>query len=208
VDELLGRSQLALRLSSTVKDSQNPSQSAIRYGDPYPTDWARGYELRYGAYYPCIAKDTGRGCGSEVYVRGPLSELAAGTVRPRLSRPQALVIDGRDAMTVDEVGQSPTVHWQAPASGEVSTYLLSLIQLVPQPSGSPIDEPAGLFITSKNEVTMLPGVLKPGSRYYFKLRALSGLDTDPTTAPVRASLRQTPGESTVWSPPFTVTAAR
>ena len=207
VDDLLGYSQLAFRLSSTVKESQNPSLNAIRYGDPYPTAWGRGYELRYGAYHPCTAKDTGSGCGSNVYVRGPLSELATGLVRPRLPRPQALVIDGKDAMTVDEVGQSPTVRWQAPASGEVSTYLLSLIQLVQSHNGSHSEEPPGLFITPKSEVTVLPGVLQPGSRYYFKLRAVSGLDTDPATAPVRAWLRQTPGESTVWSQPFTVTAA-
>ena len=74
-------------------------------------------------------------------------------------------------------------------------------------NGSHSEEPVGLFITPKSEVTVLPGVLQPGSRYYFKLRAVSGLDTDPATAPVRAWLRQTPGESTVWSQPFTVTAA-
>lgn len=208
VDEILGRSQTALRLSAAVQESQNPSLTAIRYGDPYPSDWARGYELRYGASYPCTAQDTGSGCGGNVYARGPLSELAAGTLRPRLSRPQGLAIDGKDAMTVgDEVGQSPTVRWQAPASGEVSTYLLSLIHLVPQKNNSPTEEPAGLFITSKNEVTVLPGVLQPGERYYFKLRALSGLDIDAAVAPVRASLRKTPAETTVRSQSFTVTAS-
>jgi hypothetical protein len=209
VDDTLGRSQIVLRLGGAVQEAQNPSTSAIGYGDPYSTDWARGYELRYGAYYPCTAQDSGSGCGGTVYVRGPLSELASGTVRPRLSRPQALAIDGKDAMTVgDAVGQSPTVRWQAPASGEVSTYMLSLIHLVPPVNGSLSEESVGLFITPKNEVTVLPGVLQPGERYYFKLRALGGLDTDAAVAPVRASLRQPPAEATVWSKPFTVTAAR
>lgn len=209
VDETLGRSQSALRLTGDVKESQNPSTSAIRYGDPYPPDWARGYELRYGGYYPCTAQDSGTRCGSQVYVRGPLSELASGTVRPRLSRPPALAIDGKDAMTVgDEVGQSPTVRWQAPASGAVSTYMLSLIHVVPPGSDGVAEQPVALFITTSTAVTVPPGLLQPGERYYFKLRALGGLDSDAAVAPMRAALHLPPAEATVWSRSFTVTAAR
>lgn len=197
-----------VRLSSTVEDSQNPDTSVIRYGDPYPPDAPRIYELRYGAYYPCTAQDKESRCGSQVYVRGPLSELAAATVRPRLSRPQALSIDGNDAMTTTEVGPNPTVRWQVPESGQVSTYVLTLIRIVPQPSGTPTEERAGMFITAKNEVTLLPGALKPGGRYYFKLRAFGGLGIDATVAPVRASLQNPPAESTIWSAPFTVNAVR
>lgn len=205
--ETLGRPEFALRLSGQFDQTQDPSMSGIRYSDPHRSDWTRIYELRYGASYPCTAQDTGRGCGGSIYARGPLSELATGTAQPRLSLPQGLAIDGRDAMTLEvESSQSPKVRWQAPVSGQVSAYLLSLIHLVP--SGSPDEEDAALFITTKNELTLPPGVLQPGERYYFKLRALGGLDIDATAAPRRASLRKPAAESATRTKPFTVTATR
>lgn len=200
-----GRPEVALRLSGRVSETEGPSASGIRYGDPHPAGWARRYELRYSASHPCSGQASGSTCGGSLVARGPLSELAAGTVQPRVSRPQGLQLDGKDATAPDtEVGPDPTLRWQAPTSGPVSAYLLSLIRLVTDPDGSTREEAAGLFITPRTELTLLPGVLQPGGRYLFKLRALSGLDLDATTAPRRASLRQPPDETWLWSAAFRV----
>ena len=188
----VGTQEWLVRLINQATPGGDPSASELPYVDPYPTSWSRRYELRYlkQTSYPVEGTPDQASCRSGLDLFGPASDLRQAPLRPSLSLPQGLSIDGRTAMVSrDGAALSPTVTWQPPALGTVSFYVLRIVRLENEPEWPTPTIVAGSFLTPKTEVTIPPGVLKSGTQYYLELIAVTGLDGDALTAPRTAFAR-------------------
>lgn len=188
----VGVAEKLLRLANVATPGGDPSASGLSYVDPYPAAWSRRFELRYlnTKDYPVEGTSVRKSCSSGLVRFGTASELQRGPLRPILSLPQSVAIDGSPAMVArDRVALSPTITWQAPALGTVSFYALQLVRLVDDPERETPAIVAGTFLTSRTEVTIPPGVLQAGMRYYLELTAVTGLGSDALIAPRSALAR-------------------
>lgn len=185
-DTPVGVEEKLLRISNVATPGGDPSASGVSYVDPYPASWSRRFELHYlnTKEYPVEGTSVRKSCNSGLIRFGTASELQRAPLRPILSLPQAVAIDGSPAMVArDRVALSPTITWQAPALGTVSFYVLRLVHLVEDLESEAPTIVAGSFLTPRTEVTIPPGVLQPGMRYYLELIAVTGLGSDALTAP-------------------------
>lgn len=180
-------------LSAFPKDpARDANLSGISYADPHPDSPMRRYVLSFmsGRTYAVPGDSTLRAsCGTGLRLVGDASALANSTLRPRLSLPQALEIDGTSAMNdLANVSRSPTVRWQPPRLGQVSFYMLKLYRIAKLPDRGTPEISAGTFITTQTQITLPEGVLQPGVPHFLDLIAVSATDLDAKTAPRRASL--------------------
>jgi hypothetical protein len=192
----LPKEPLAPRRSLLRASAQFPARDAdlsgLAYNDPYPASYSRLYTLSYigGRDYP-VPGDTAlrASCGTGFRLVGDAGALTRDVLRPRLSLPQALEIDGQSAMQENaQVSSSPTIRWQSPRLGAVSFYMLRLVRIAKLPDRSTPENTVGNFLTTETELKIPEGVLKTGEQYFLELIAFSGSDIDATTAPRRAAL--------------------
>lgn len=175
----------------------------LPYGDPAPGAWARRYWAKSRAGRRYHLPGTAR---AEVYCEGgaersgPLDELAAGPIGPRLWPPRALQVDGQGALGAAlTAGAAPTVRWRPPALGDVSFYRLELRRLVQTPEGYGEARLAATFLTTETEVRVPPGELRPGEIYLLALTAYGGVLEDVTRAPRLAALATPPAAAQLCS---------
>ena len=192
-DALPGDRNLLLKISNVTAPAGDPSANRLRYMDPYPASWSRRYELQYLSIteYRVDGTHSIASCRAGLDLFGAASELSQGPLRPNLSLPQMLAIDGSTAMVGrDDVELAPTITWKPPAIGEASVYLLRIVQLVKEPEREYHDILAGSFLTSQTEARIPAGVLQPGGQYYLELIAVAGLGSDALTTPRAAVARR------------------
>jgi hypothetical protein len=107
----------------------------------------------------------------------PVEELRTGTHVPRLTPPQAFKIDGKDGFTDLSIKETPELTWDAPATGTARGYYVDIFKIADGPS---FEFQARLRLKER-KVTVPPGILISGSRYFMRLRAVNaGADVDKT----------------------------
>lgn len=168
--------------------------SGLAYHDTAPASYTRRYQLTFmgGRNYP-VPNETvvQANCGTGFRLVGEVGTLAQGMVRPRISLPQGLVVDGQDAQTEGlRLSKTPTVRWRAPRIGQPAFYMLHVIRIATLPNRGTSTNTAARFVTTDAEVKIPEGVLLPGAQYFFEVIAFAGSDIDPKTAPRRASLQE------------------
>lgn len=191
-DALAGEKNLLVKISSWSTAVGDPSAGRLSYVDPYPASWSRRYQLEYlgDVEYSVDGTKGTATCRAGLTLRGEASELGRGPLRPNLSLPQGLTLDGSSAMVGrDGVALTPTISWQPPQIGDSPLYLLRIVQLVQRTERGYHDQLAGSFLTSRTEVRIPEGVLKPAGQYYLELIAVGGLGSDALTRPRAAVAR-------------------
>jgi hypothetical protein len=125
----------------------------LTYGALFPA----GTPLRasFATRYSVPATTT----GGEVDVSVPLGAAAPATLRPIVSVPRDVRVNGQPAQAgITGAGQSPTLSWTAPALGAPGAYTLWV-------SGPPAAPTPGLrIVTRATQVTIPPGLLDDGPR--------------------------------------------
>ena len=90
------------------------------------------------------------------------------------------------------VGTTPTIRWDAPATGTPTSYRLRLLRAdaTPTPPGSPGWYEAAVFLLPDDvtSLTIPPGVLADGNTYVATLQALALAGEDVRTQPQRSSV--------------------
>lgn len=186
-------------LRAFAKDpARDANLSGISYADPYPDSHTRRYMLSFmsGRDYAIPGESVLRAsCGTGLRLVGDASALANNTLRPRLSLPQALEIDGTSAMKDRaDVSPTPTVRWQPPRLGQVSFYMLKLYRIVKLPDRGRPEVLAGTFLTTQTQITLPEGVLQPGAPHFLELTAVSAPTSTPR--PPRSAQRSLSAQST------------
>ena len=186
-DYMPGDKNLLVKVSNGSTAVGDPSAGRLSYVDPYPASWSRRYQLTYMNFVDYLVDGTTGGtatCRAGLTLFGTASELGHGPLRPNLSLPQQLAMDGSSAMVGrEDVALTPTITWQPPQIGESVLYLLRIMQVVKMSERGYRDQLAGSFLTPKTEAKIPEGVLKPAGQYYLELIAVGGLGEDAMTRP-------------------------
>ncbi|HEX8824351.1 MAG TPA: hypothetical protein VF794_30800 [Archangium sp.] len=155
--------------------SRDPQTTLVRrfsYGNPY-TGWEPVGEFISSYSFTLTNHDGSRiGRTSEQFtVNGPLSELTSTAIRPRVSLPRDFKVDGVPAATPRLMGTTtPTVTWEPPTLGSVTSYTLQVLRLLDE--SNTLTNVARIYTSSAaRAVSLPPGLLTPGNTYALRLTA-------------------------------------
>lgn len=83
------------------------------------------------------------------------------------------------------VGTTPTLAWDAPASGTPQGYRLAVYQAAAANSATVLTGPVLDLFTAGLQAQVPPGILVQGGTYFFVVRAIADPAYKPATAPQR-----------------------
>jgi hypothetical protein len=144
----------------------------LDYGNPFPAAWS---EVGTASAVYSIKLDVPwmgfpSSASGSVFLYAPLAALAAGPITPMVGPPGDVRINGQPAAAgLTSVGQTPKITWSAPALGHADMYRV-VVSKVEEGSRTR----AGTVLTQGTEITLPPGILAPGSRYYLRITAQQG----------------------------------
>jgi len=163
----------------------------VRYGHPFPADWAQIVESYHGFTVRFMAPGATVALPVERFLYGvDLVPTASAdpslTLRPRISPVLAPQVNGRSLFTNQlAVGASPRLSWQAPAVGAPDRYLVTVRRLFATGPRSE-SRTVGRFYTSSTTMDVPPGVLLPGEVYFLTISAIAA--GTPVNEPARSQL--------------------
>jgi hypothetical protein len=160
------------------------------YGNPFDT----GQELAFAQVYfrvdvaPLLPNDTQgpkQRLSGYFNLTAPAGELAGGPIRPTVSLPRNVKVNGAAAPTdaITTVGPTPTITFDAPSLGEPTSYQINVVAVddLVDASGAVVASSygVGLFDIEDRSLRLPEGLLESGKHYYFQVRALLHPDGDP-----------------------------
>ncbi|NMO13541.1 hypothetical protein HPC49_00585 [Pyxidicoccus fallax] len=166
----VGNVEQVLHLSLPPGTSSDFSRS-LSYGTPYPSSWGMvGYAQSSFRVWLDAPDGASYGVLGNLFTQARLEDLVAGPVRPRVSPPRSLTLDGMDASTSREVGSlTPVIAWQAPALGTPSAYRVTVFG----PRFSSLVIKGYVYVPgSLTQVRLPPGLLSPGAIHYLRVTAI------------------------------------
>jgi hypothetical protein len=113
-----------------------------------------------------------------------------------LSPVQNVMVNGTNAWgNVQGVGTTPTVSWDAPATGTANAYLVTvgMYDLTQPPPVAP--NLIAFVATSSRTVTLPPGLLTPGGFYVFIITATANAGIDVDHAPLASAYPTTQSQA-------------
>lgn len=157
----------------------------LAYGNPFGPSWtpyvASGvlFEVRYRAPFPDGALANAR---AEVGFVSSNALFGPGTsqpLRPLISPPRAVTVDGQPAAApLEGVGPTPVVAWTAPALGTVARTELEAVELAADLQVTRRRSSSRVrVIGPRTSLRLPPGMLNPGRYYFLRLTAF----TEPST---------------------------
>jgi hypothetical protein len=94
---------------------------------------------------------------------------------PVVSPPRSPRVNDLDAhVERTGVGTTPTISWSAPALGSPDRYAVTLVRLFVGVAGQTVAESVANLRTRSRAVTIPPGILQAGERYYALVTAAVG----------------------------------
>jgi len=152
----------------------------MHYGDPFPGDWVP-YETAFMLVLCNI--DTAQTTHGMGYMS--VSDAAGalfGDVKPRLGPIGDPRVDGMSA-TVEVTANSttPTISFDAPATGTADAYYVSIRELGTGGRGTLV----ATFLTTSTSIVVPAGVLTSGSSYFVEITAEANAEVDYEAAPRR-----------------------
>jgi hypothetical protein len=164
----------------------------VTYGNPFSSMGARWTELATVVYAVPVTVPTPDGNGlvlammvSAVPVGAPAAEVV---IAPAITPVRNARIDGQllDAPKRG-VGTSPTLTWEAPATGAATDYAVAVHAIEGSRLGVNIKKVA-TFQTTATSLAVPASILAPGSSYVFTITAISARGADLTTRPFVGAL--------------------
>jgi hypothetical protein len=155
----------------------------LRYGNPYAgTAIAPAYLAEMTFDYQ-LAGATPRTISAFIRQGGPLNAIDGVPLRPLLSPPSMLRINGQPATTERTgVGVRPTISWSPPAIGVPDGYLVSIYELSIV-DGATMETLLATIRTRETSVTVPPTILSAGHSYFFVVAAAVNGGIDYQTTP-------------------------
>ena len=175
-------------LMTTTGLKKVPPQSiTFSYGNPLPLRW--GELLHFSHHVRTNLRLPGTTLGGMstfgLSDRRPVTEAAKEPLTVRISPPQQLKVEGKDAHAASTLGSlTPRIDWTAPRLGTPSAYRVLVTRLYT----SDVLEDYSLwsieaFITTTDTSFQLPpGILQPGQTYVFIVTSLLTPGVDLATS--------------------------
>jgi hypothetical protein len=149
---------------------------AISYGDPFPCAWSRyiatpvGFSVPYtglNAAGAPLTSFTSATAFSQFIAHG-----AQQTLKPLITPPRSLLVDGHAGQEIFTVSTTPTLTWQAPRIGEARQYIVQVRRISSQ---NPVySRVATLLVDGSVKRLRLPaGLLQAGQHYHFVVTGLT-----------------------------------
>jgi hypothetical protein len=178
---VVGFTSSLLRLERPMWEAADAVGTLV-YGNPFPATW----DLRAMAVSTFIVSlpvpdSTPFTVITNIDVYAPASTLSGTPILPRIRPPRGLTLDGATAYDPRTVSaDSHVLAWQEPSTGApADAYVVRVVRL-----GAPDDERITVYLSGRTpSVRLPPGILQPGQRYYFDVRAVLAEGIDVSSHP-------------------------
>ncbi|NTX50616.1 hypothetical protein [Myxococcus sp. CA039A] len=150
-------------------------QGPVKFGIPYPSSWGIVGAVTNIFHARLPIPD---GSSDLAFITGSLTTLAsfdefrAGPVRPKLSPPQSLTLDGAPANESRHLSTlSPVVAWAPPALGTPNVYQLLIRRYIKRSRSW--ETLGSIYVPGTTTAVRLPpGSLEPEGIYFMRIRAV------------------------------------
>jgi hypothetical protein len=166
-----------LTFSPPSNDEQTPLVREFSYGNPYGSSWEPVAQLIQSYSFAVTNHDGSRSVqtseGFTMYE--PISSLASTPLRPRVSLPRDVKVDGISAQTPRILTTStPVVSWEPPALGTVTAYAVRLncygagtssfppVRIDTSPDVRSVRLPPGILTSGKECIVRIMAMASPG----------------------------------------------
>lgn len=116
---------------------------------------------------------------------GDKASLSSSPLIPTLGPIQDLKINNQNGFLLQSTSANPRVTWSPPAVGHADMYYLVVSQLSISNGATTYTSPAGIFTTGTG-LTIPPGLLLAGQKYFLTVHALSFPGVDLVQNPLAA----------------------
>jgi hypothetical protein len=169
------------------RDAQTPLVRRFSYGNPYPSAWVPVGQF-INTYNFSVANHDGSRIvrtSERFMVSAPVSQLVAAPIRPLISLPRNLRVDGTSALTGQRLATTtPLVTWEPPTLGSATGYSLHVMQ--PDETNFLATTVARIDMgPEQRSLRIPPGVLTSGSDSVLRLTA----HLAPGVAPEQVNFR-------------------
>ncbi|NTX53367.1 hypothetical protein [Myxococcus sp. CA039A] len=167
---------------------------SFSYGNPFP-GFAQAGQVSTEFTVAFALPLPGGGTAEPMYFRpsvtyaDALPAFGSAPLTPRLSPVRTPTLNGQDAFgTLSGVGLTPRLAWSAPSVGDATHYRVRIFEIYVDSEGSTVQGPqAGRLYTSATQLTVPPGVLEAGKRYFALVEARSSGNLDFQNRPFRSA---------------------
>jgi hypothetical protein len=179
--------------SLAALNAEDPSVDllvGVDTGDPYPSTWAKMGTARYSTQVNVMFPDGGsRTVGADIVVTDVLDNLLAGPIRPRISPPKNVKVNGGPGDVRAQIPRTPLISWTAPDLGTPSSYGINLFHFSRVGTGPVILLTQDQFFEVTDTQIEIPfGELAPGEEYVFGITAFDSPGSKVTRAPFKGGL--------------------
>ena len=185
----VGEQEELLESEDQAPLTQDVDFGDVSFGNGFPASWTPFVGLAYEINVPFTA--TGAASSVEVPAELYLSSTQMPTkdspLTPAVTPVLNIKLNGTDfSQKQTATNLSPTMTWDAPATGVPTGYRVTIYQLSAISSGSGYQPVLDLF-TKDRSMVIPDGVLASGNEYFFGIRAYLIPSVDFTTAPYHGS---------------------
>ena len=160
--------------SGDVNATSDLDLGDLAYGNPFPSSWTPLAETYFvwSVSYLAPGASTPVDLLRSAYTATTVMPTAAAPITPLLSPVQNPRINGKSLFQNQlNVGTSPALAWDAPASGAPTGYVVGIYPLL-NSSGATRFGPRYTFRTAARTFTVPPGILTSGTAYVITISAV------------------------------------
>ena len=165
----------------------------VTYGNPYAASGVVGHAGASFVYQPQLPNDppvlTRDGI---ISVDKPIADFGSGPITPMVSPPRNLKVNGQDALTeLSGIGATPTLSWDAPATGTADFYIVVVTEAYAHTLGGhdyTLYSTIAAFQVTGTQIKFPPGIVPGSSHAIFEVRAVSTPGGDVNAHPFKFTL--------------------
>jgi hypothetical protein len=173
-------------------DSSDLNYGTVSYHNPYPSAWGWfGWVLHeFKVDYMLAGTSTPTTIATQISWQADVPTFTAGPVVPVIAPPSAPKVNDQDARAaLSGVGTTPTLSWDAPASGTASNYSIIVYALTASGNQTTHQIVARLYTSgSSTRLRLPPGLLTMEKSYVFEVQAFAMPGVNLVERPFRVSL--------------------
>jgi hypothetical protein len=186
---LIGDAAILLARDGEDPITTNTDFGNISFGNPFPTSWTPFVNLSYELSVPLTATGASSQVDvpAEIYINTTILPTSNSPLAPVITPVRNVKLNGSGlTQELNSTTLSPTLSWDAPATGTPTGYRVSVYQLSKTGSASSYQFVLDLY-TKANSMTIPAGVLAAGKEYFFGIRSYLVPTVDFTSTPYRAA---------------------